>query len=232
MFRDVEGLTKFLTNQEDKNQSTFRIAVSDQVERPFIAEIIGKLIKKYKKDSVPRIVMITDAHERLIDQYKMGNVDLIITHKKTALASSINTSVDFPVALVGLPKFLFKDGRNFKNATSLLKSYQSGFVMPTDKFKLRSEINVFLAKEKYTPKIFFESDNLAANIRALEEGVGIGFLPIAYVKKEIKKGVLSSYAPTLGCWKHQLFVITNANIERNSATDEFKRLFIEEANIS
>jgi LysR family transcriptional activator of nhaA len=232
MFKNIEGLTKFLNDQEDKNQSTFRIAVSDEIERPFVAEIIGKLLKKYKKESIPKITMLTDNHDKLIDHYKMGNVDLVISHKKIVQASSVITSVDFPVSLIGLPKFLTKDGRNFKNIASLLKNYQSGFIMPTDKFKLRTEINIFLAKEKFTPKIFFESDILAANVRALEEGVGIGFLPIAYVKKEIKKGVLTSFAPTLGCWKHQIFIITNSQMEKNGVADDFKRLFIEESNIS
>ena len=232
MFKDIDGLTKFLSNQIDKNQTTFKIAVSDQVERPFIAEIVGKLIKKYKKDSVPKITMITDFHDRLMDQFKLGNVDLIITHKKTAMTSALVSTVDFPVALIGQPKFLTRDGRNFKNITALLKNYQSGFVMPAEKFKLRSEINIYLAKEKYSSKIFFESDILAANVRALEEGVGIGFLPIAYVKKELKKGVLCSYAPTLGCWSHQLFVITSTDKTKNLIADEFKRLFIQETTLN
>jgi LysR family transcriptional activator of nhaA len=232
MFKDVESLTTFLNSKEGENQKVLRVAVSDQVERPFVAEIIGKLIKKYKTEIIPKIIMLTDTHEKLIDQFKLGNIDLLVTHQKNSLAFSSEISVDFPVAIIGLPKYIYKDGRNFKNVSSLLKNYQSGFVMPTDKFKLRSETNIFLSKEKYTPQIFFESDILAANVRALEEGVGIGFLPIAYVKKEIKKGILSSFAPTLGLWKHQLYIVTNPMIEKTRAVEEFKKLFVEEANIN
>ena len=232
MFKEMDGLSKFLNSTGDGVGEILKIAVSDQVERPFIAEIIGKFIKKYKADNLPKIILNTEPHDLLIGDFKLGQYDLLITHTNESLSKSRVTVLDLPVAIVGNSKFLYKEGKSFKNISSLLKNNQMGFVMPTDRFKLREEINLFLSKEKYKPEIIIESNILSANIRVLTEGIGIAFLPIAYVKKEIKKGTISSFAPSLGFWNHQLFLATNPNVETKRGIEEFKMLFIEEININ
>lgn len=232
MFKEMDGLTKFLNNQEGEDDELLRIAVSDQIERPFIAEIIGKFIKKNKSEKAPRIILNTGTHESLVTDYKLGQYDLFISHTNKSLGKMKVDTVDLPVGLIGLPKFLFKDGKNYKNISSFLKNNQAGFVMPDESFKLREEINVFLSAEKYRPEINFESNILSANVRCLIEGAGVGFLPIAYVKKEIKKGVLGSYAPSLGFWSHQLFISINQDSDIQNNSEEFKMLFLEEVNIN
>lgn len=187
MFKEMDGLTKYLHNQDGEESEVLKVAVSDQVERPFIAEIIGKFIKKNKLDKPPRIKLITGSHDALVAEYKLGQYDLIISHTNKSLGKSRVDTIDLAVGLIGLPKYLFKDGKYFKNISSFLKNNQAGFVMPDESFKLREEINVFLSSEKHRPEINFESNNLSANVRCLIEGGGIGFLPIAYVKKRNKK---------------------------------------------
>lgn len=230
MFKEMDGLTKFLNTQEGDKSELLKIAVSDQIERPFIAEIIGKFIKKNKSEKAPRIILNTGTHESLVTDFKMGQYDLFISHSNKSLGKMKVNTVDLPVALIGLPKFLFKDGKSYKNISSFLKNNQAGFVMPDESFKLREEINIFLSEEKHQPEINFESNILSANVRCLVEGAGVGFLPIAYVKKEIKKGILGSYAPSLGFWNHQLYISSNVDAQKSS--EEFKMLFIEEVNIN
>lgn len=232
MFKEIDGLTKFLTTQSGQESELLKIAVSEQIERPFVAEIIGKFLKKYKSRKSPKISLCTGTHESLVTDFKLGQYDLLISHSNKSLTKMKVDSVDLPVGLVGLPKFLFKDGKNFKNISTFLKHYQAGFVMPDESFKLREEINVFLSGEKYQPEINFESNILSANVRCLIEGAGVGFLPIAYVKKEIKKGVLGSYAPTLGFWNHQLYISINPDGDNQKSSEELKMLFIEELNIN
>ena len=231
MFKEMDGLTKFLNYQEESETALLKIAVTDQIERPFIAEIIGKFIKKNKLEKPPRIKLITGTHESLVTDYKLGQYDLFITHTNKSLGKMKVETVDLAVALIGLPKFLFKDGKYFKNISSFLKNNQTGFVMPDESFKLRDEINVYLSTEKYKPEINFESNNLAANVRCLMEGGGIGFLPVVYVKKEIKKGQLVSYSPSLGLWKHQLFISAHQDSDVANSAEEFKLLLLEEVNI-
>ncbi|MEA9356285.1 LysR family transcriptional regulator [Bacteriovorax sp. PP10] len=232
MFKETDGLSKFLNNIEGENNELLKIAVSDQIERPFIAEIIGKFMKKNKTDKVPKIILSTGTHESLVTDFNMGEYDLFISHSNKSFGKRRFDTVDLPVALIGLPKFLFKDGKNYKNISSFLKNNQSGFIMPDDSFKLRDEIDVFFTEEKFRPEINFESNILSANVRCLIEGAGVAFLPIAYVKKEIKKGILASYAPSLGFWNHQLYISTKVGDGAQKSSEEFKMLFLEEVNIN
>lgn len=232
MFKEMDGLTKYLSNQDGENPEVLKIAVTDQVERPFIAEIIGKFIKKNKIEKPPRIKLITGTHEVLVAEYKLGQYDLFISHTNKSLGKLKIDTVDLAVGLIGLPKYLFKDGKYFKNISSFFKNNQAGFVMPDESFKLREEINVYLSGEKYKPEINFESNNLSANVRCLIEGGGIGFLPIAYVKKEIKKGVLVSYSPQMGLWKHQLYISIAQDSHAQRSAEDFKLLLLEEVNIT
>jgi LysR family transcriptional activator of nhaA len=232
MFKEMDGLTKFLNNQEGEESELLRIAVSDQVERPFIAELIGKFIRKNKSDKTPRIILNTGAHEALVTDYKLGQYDLFISHTDKSLGKMKVDTVELPVGLIGLPKFLFKDGKNYKNISSFLKNNQAGFIMPDESFKLREEINIFLSSENFHPMINFESNILSANVRCLIEGTGVGFLPIAYVKKEIKKGILGCYAPSLGLWNHKLFISSHQEGSILKSSEDFKMLFLEEININ
>jgi LysR family transcriptional activator of nhaA len=232
MFKEMDGLSKFLNIKEGEEAELLKIAVSDQIERPFIAEIIGKFLKKNKSKNAPRIILNTGSHESLVTDFKLGQYDLFISHSNKSMGKIKVSTVDLPVGLIGLPKFLYKDGKNFKNISSFLKNYQDGFIMPDESFKLRDEIDVFLSAENYRPEINFESNILSANVRCLVEGAGVGFLPIAYVKKEIKKGILGSYAPSLGFWSHQLYVTILDNGSVQSSSEEFKMLFIEEVNVN
>lgn len=228
MFKEMDGLTKFLDSSEGANSEVLNIAVSDQIERPFIAEIVGKFIKRQRGERSSKINLQTGDHEDLVDEYRSGKYDLFISHTDKSLEESFLEKLELPVALIGHSKFIFKDGKQYKNISSLLKNNQVGFVMPDERFKLRGEIDLFLAQEQYVPEIVFESNILAANVRVILEGAGIGFLPVAYLKKEIMKGSIASYSPSLGFWKHQLFMASSR--EAKKGIDEFKSLIMEEVN--
>jgi hypothetical protein len=43
-------------------------------------------------------------------------------------------------------------------------------------------------------------------VRAVEEGVGAAFLPVAYVKDHVERGSLSIYGPKGGYWQHALYL--------------------------
>lgn len=231
MFQDFEGVKKFLDSKEDDEVENLKIAVSDQVERPFVAEVIGKLIKKYNPENVPRIVLTTDSHENLIGPYKLGEYDLLISHTGKSLTKSSVIVLNLPVTLAGTVKTLYKNGKSLKTLSSFFKNNKTGLILPSESFKLREETETFLLKEKCQFDVVFESNIIASNIRVIVEGAGVGFIPKAYIKKELKKGTLASYSPSNGHWIHQLYMASHPGNEMKKGIEEFKSLFIEEINI-
>ncbi len=201
MFRGTSSLTNLLKNKTDE-QVRLDIGVSNQIERPYIADVIGSLIHKSKQEDVPLIRMTN--LERNVNS--MEKYDLIINHKKESLKSAKIINLHLPIALIGSQKIIKKNGENFRNIKTFIKNYQGGIVLPTEEFNLRRETDEFLSKENYYPKIVFESDNMAANLRAIVEGVGIGFFPINYVLKEIKNKHLEYFMPKNGLWGHNIYL--------------------------
>lgn len=232
MFQDLEGVTKFINSKEEDEVETLKIAVSDQVERPFVADVVGKLIKKYNGKVFPRISLVTDSHENLVGPFKLNDYDLIISHSSKSLGKSSVTVLNLPVVLSGTAKVLLSGGKTFKSVHAFFKNNRSGLIMPDETFKLREEIEIFLLKEKCHPDIVFESNIIASNIRVLTEGVGLAFIPAPYIKKELKKGILVSFSPAQGFWSHQLFMASHSGKDHKRGIEEFKSLFMEEINIT
>lgn len=225
MFQHENSLTNLLQLKESSNDQII-IGVSNQIERPFIAEIIGKLIHQTSPDKRQKIKMLN--MERNINNLEM--FDLIISHKKESLKSHQIINLNLPVALVGLSSKLKKNGNNFRNLNTFLKNYDDGFVIPSDEFNLRKEIEYYLSKENIKLKINFESDNMAANLRAISEGIGIGFFPLIYAHKEIKLKKLEYFMPTNGIWSHNIFLhYPKQSIELESIT-KLIDLFIDAGN--
>lgn len=201
MFQGTSSLTNLLNNKTDE-QIKLNIGVSNQIERPYIADAIGNLIHKTNHENCPLIRMTN--LER--SQHSLEKYDLIINHKKESQKSAKIINLHLPIALIGSHKIIKKNGQNFRSIKTFIKSYDGGIVLPTEDFNLRRETDEFLSKENYFPKIVFESDNMAANIRAVIEGVGIGFFPINYVIKEIKNKNLEYFMPQNGLWGHNIYL--------------------------
>lgn len=232
MFQEIEGISQFLNSKDEQEIETLKIAVSDQVDRPFVADVIGKLIKKYSGKALPRISLITDSHENLVGPFKVNDYDLLISHSGKSLGKSPVTILNLPVTLAGTPKILLNSGKAFKSVHSLFKRNPAGLIMPDESFKLREEIEIFLMKEKCSCETVFESNILASNIRVLTEGAGLAFIPAPYIKKELKRGVLLGFSPPQGFWSHQLFMASHSSKDIKRGIEEFKTLFLEEINIA
>ncbi len=80
--------------------------------------------------------------------------------------------------------------------------------MPSDKLRARGEIDLFLQKHHVDKPVVFESDILAAVIRAIVDGAGIGFAPFPYVAREISHGLLKRFGPSEGYWRNRLLLIS------------------------
>lgn len=221
MFRGTVAINNLLKNNQHQNES-INIGVSNQIERPYIADVIGTLITNLKKQPCPLIRMTNiERNETALEKF-----DLLINHKKETLKSNKVINLSFPVALIGSKKLLKPNGSSIKSLHSFLKHYSGGVILPTEDFNLRKETESFLSRENISGKIVFESDNMAANIRAVVEGIGIGFFPLNYVAKEINNKKIDYYMPNNGLWGHHIFLHFNEKKSQGTAIEQLVNLFI------
>lgn len=78
------------------------------------------------------------------------------------------------------------------------KNNISHWLMPTQGFKLRAEINHFFDVNSIQGRIVFESDVIESLVRSVVDKIGIAFLPLVYVPKELEDKSLYSFGPKKG----------------------------------
>ena len=211
MFELSASINEFVSKSTHQNLP-IHIAVADEIERPFTVNLVKDLISKWKKKDPPSITFTTGLNETLLDQLRSWAVDAVITNRPSSY-EDLETA-----GTLVLPIFFAISGNNdfkLKNANSctsrdiskIVKGLSRGFSFPSSRLKLREEIDEFLAAEKETPPITFESDTLATVIRSVIDDIGMGFLPLAYISREVTKGEIIIFGPKEGLWKHTLFLM-------------------------
>ncbi len=225
MFAETENLKNFIKNKTAFPKEEISIGVSEQIERPYTADIIGGLIKQYKTKDVPKIRMQTLLSSEMLSLLKMSKMDIVITHERVNMRNIETHTLEIPVALVGVKKYLKENSQNRHKIKNFFNSYEGGLILPIDSFKLRNEIDLFFSKYSTTPEIIFESSNLSASIRAISDGLGVGLLPLIYIQKEIESGKLFYMMPEQGIWTHSIYIYTSKDSLEKKSIQELIRLF-------
>lgn len=220
MYSEVEGLENFLKNNE-KMTENLKIGVSEQIERPFLADVIGKFLQNISDKNIPKIRMETLPDSEMISLLHLGKLDLVISPINFTNKGIDHVRLSIPVALLGKDKNILKIGSSIKNVRSYFKSTDVKLVTSIESFILRTETDYYLSKIDCKNKIIFESGNLAAIARSIHEGIGVGFLPIIYVLKDLKDSNLYSYMPQGGIWKHQIYIYYSSTYNQKESIRKF-----------
>ncbi len=227
IFEVVDEFQKYNKGSIASSGHRSRVGVAREVERPFIADVLSTILKKYSGTKA-NVKMSTGEHTELVDQLFAGELDVLVTN--TPLYNegiNILSSIDIPVFPVVSPDYLKKRKLNSgADLQRVLKSSNLFLVLPTHKLKLRYETDVFLQKFGISDVGVFESDILAAVVRAVVEGVGIAFLPSMYVEKEIKQKKLiilgKNSSPS---WAHKIYLTALENKQLDPIALEVQKYF-------
>lgn len=219
IFSSISGVTDFIKHQSHVERS-ISIAVSDQIERPFIAKLTAQLMKDTIFKS-SKFKIISEDNHSLISRFDIKEFNLFLSHEEVNGLKPIKV-FEFPVKLISnKPSHTTSDLRQ-NNFGNLLSGLGEKLILPSEGLKLRSEIDMFLMKHKIRQDVVFESNILACLTEAIRNKVGCGFMPVAYVYEDIKKNKLSIYGPENGFWKHKIYLYAPENQDQIIA-DEFTR---------
>lgn len=221
--RAFETFDEMFDQIEKKSSSMgvrLSIGVSAEVERPFISEVLAKIARQYPKGQRPLFNLISLPTNQLVQLLKLGEIDLLI------MTGGVSDSEIEIAAEFGMPVSLFSHAdclKNFKEKSfeNILAKEELPLVLPSKLTSLRAEIDSFIIRKKAKNVCLFESNIIAAVVRAASDGLGCTILPEVYVLREVKSGRLFPVNQK-PLWKHTVSVVVS-----RGQLGENKKTFIE-----
>jgi LysR family transcriptional activator of nhaA len=228
IFEPGEELAKSIASQAGPHPR-LHLGIGDEVERPFVVDVVGALFKRLSKKRPPHFTMTSESHLSLIAQLKNRTLDAVITNYPS-FEPGVQVLCEFPmpVVLVSHPDDPVSKHLPKKQKIDLGKITKKNpvqWVLPHQKLRLRTEATAFMEKQKMSGHIALESDVMASLVRAVVDGIGIGFLPLPYVQPFIKQERLKIHGPRSGFWTHRLWLMANPVSASNELAIELKTSF-------
>jgi DNA-binding transcriptional LysR family regulator len=78
--------------------------------------------------------------------------------------------------------------------------------------------------------VVFESDVIESLTRSVVDKVGISFLPLIYVPKELEHKSLYSFGPKKGYWKHRIWIACHEKSKNDHLVNSLAHSFQEVCN--
>ncbi len=210
MFELSEEMSELLSQKVPSAARRVHIGVSDEVDRPFVIEIVSLFMKKHGLIQRPKVTVISGSHEQLVQRLRFREVDAIVTPVAMIDPELENIErAEVPVGLV-CPK-QWEPGK-VKNVDtvltlkSILASKDVQWLMPSSRFKLRAEIDQFFETNQLKGRIVFESDVIASIVRSVIDEIGVAFVPLIYLGREIREKKVRVICPRDGYWRYRVWL--------------------------
>ena len=179
--------------------------------------MIGSALKKSNKTAKPVVSMISQTEEELRRSLKFGRVDFLISDSPV-YDNDLEVKAVYTMPVVFFFSNELSEELQIKAKDPLLEALKKSsnhLALPNGTLRLRQESDLFLQKKKIKFNLVFETDILASIIRSVIDGVAAGLLPLPYVLKEVRQGLVKVISPPEGLWQHKIYVITNKDHQSN-----------------
>ena len=195
---------------ERKKEESIRILVSEEVERPFIAEVVAKLVKREKV----RMSVYAATKEDALAKEEKNEMDFFLSNER--IDSSWNfIKVDFPVFFTTsstLPNSPTFDQPS--NIQKVLDFFGQDLIIPSGETKLGKEYQAFKRKHGFKKQTILDSNIVSCLVRFVASGAGCSFLPLPYIKSSLYQDKIHLIGPREGYWKHSIYIYSRLSKER------------------
>lgn len=191
--------------KEKKHEDYIRILVSDEIERPFVAEVVAKLAKKEKV----RMAISSANEDEALDKAENDEMDFFISHEKFDTKWN-HVKVEFPVffatssALPLSPTF-----DQPANIQKVIDYFGEELIIPATDIKLGKEFQTFKKKTHLKQNVILESNIVSCLVRFVASGAGCSFLPLPYIKSSFYQNHIHLIGPREGFWKHAIYIYSH-----------------------
>jgi LysR family transcriptional activator of nhaA len=211
MFEISEEMGELISKQVPTAARRIHIGVSDEVERSFVVEFVSLFLKKHGSKQRPKVTVVSGSHDQLVDRLRFRELDAVVTPLAMMDPELENLErAEVPVALTCSSKWKMNSKtRNLKVAAALAAvegGEDAQWLMPSSRFKLRAEMDLFFEANAIKGRIVFESDVIASLVRSVIDGIGFAFLPLLYVAREIREKSVRVIGPKQGYWKYRVWL--------------------------
>lgn len=211
MFELSEQMREGASNRLSAVMRRMHIGVSDEIDRSFVVEIISQFLKNHGLAQRPSVVVTSGTHSKLMNMLRFRELDAVISElAPTDLDFHLLSRAEVPVALVCSAKWKTRTStsklRPAEAIRELVGREDAEWVMPPERFRLRSDTDSFFANNALKGRVVFESDVMESIIRSVIDEVGLAFLPVLYIVREMKEKSLQVLGPKGGYWKYRLWL--------------------------
>jgi LysR family transcriptional activator of nhaA len=206
----------------------FKIGITNQVAGPFAADLIYSLKNKYTDKNKISYSIKNESKEELIKKIELGEIDMLLTNTAAYAKGCIEiVNREMPVSLFVESKAYakMKKQMNFSSVLDIKKLIESktfSMVIPSRLFSLRQETDFFLNQFSIKPNVIFESDILSSVEKAILDGLGWGFMPDQYLKKELSLNLVKKINTKQRLWNHRLCVVVKSGLENSEVVQQIK----------
>lgn len=211
MFEISEVMEELISQKVPSVSRRIQIGVSDEVDRPFVVEIVSNFLKRHGASHRPKVTVVSGTHEQLAERLRFRELDAVVTQLSMIDPELENIErAEVPVALTCAAEAWPQSSRSKirfpSDVKNLIGLENLHWLMPSTRFKLRSEIDQFFAESGLKGRIVFESDVIASLVRSVIDGIGLSFLPLIYVAREIREKSVRVIGPKGGYWKYRVWL--------------------------
>jgi len=211
MFELSEEMSELILEGVPTATRRIHIGVSDEVDRAFVVEVVSLFLKKHGVAQRPKVTMVSGHHEELVERLRFRELDAVVTPLAMSDPELTNLRrAEVPVALTCSRQWKTRSSAVNLKAASAIREIIGGkgvqWVLPSAKFKLRSEIDRFFETNELKGRIVFESDVIASLVRSVVDEIGMAFLPLLYVAREIREKSIRVLGPKGGYWKYRVWL--------------------------
>jgi LysR family transcriptional activator of nhaA len=233
MFELSEEMGELISKKVPSASRRIHIGVSDEVDRPFVVEVVSLFLKQHGLIERPKVTVVSGTHEQLVERLRFRELDAVVTQLAMIDPDLENLErAEVPVALTCSPKWKLSTSKRNLNAKAVIAAIKGGegtqWLMPSSRYKLRSEIDHFFADNQLKGRIVFESDVIASLVRSVIDGIGLAFLPLIYVAREIREQSVRVIGPKEGYWKYRVWLTCHSQNKNDvlikSLSSSFKEI--------
>ena len=215
MFEVSEEMGESLAKKVPSAARRIHIGVSDEVDRPFVVEVVSLFLKKHGLTQRPKVTVVSGSHEQLAELLRFRELDAVVTQLAMIDPELENMErAEVPVVLTCSNRWKLRPYKKSAKVSAALSAIKDGenaqWLMPSTRFKLRSEIDHFFELNQLKGRIVFESDVIASLVRSVIDGIGVAFLPMLYVAREIREKSVRVIGPKEGYWKYRVWLACHA----------------------